>query len=69
MDGEKSVASFPWEIRVSQSTFLGFGPDTQMKCERMVPGFISSYNTSQINFITLFVSSTCSQTNIIFTCV
>ena len=32
LDGEISVAGVQWDISTGQETYIGFGPDTHMKC-------------------------------------
>ena len=33
LDGELAKISVQWHLTLSQSTYIGFGPDTQMKCK------------------------------------
>ncbi len=33
LDGETSVAGVQWDLSLQQETYIGFGPETHMKCK------------------------------------
>ena len=48
LDGEISVAGVQWDISTGPETYIGFGPDTHMKCTYLVV-FNLNLATDRIN--------------------